>query len=306
MGPSGPKAEKRVVDDSHTILRSTIEDSAELVEEETICVSPKVVVPINDTICVTPEIDALVNDEVINDELEGGKTVFTPKAEMPVSTSTGSSRVVSSKIESDQTRFTSSMEDGEATRYLESEAADSVRPSIVQAPRLLASLIEESNLLQHASISLADNLYLLGRGKENNIVLNDTSVSKQHAKLSYQNGYWEIHDLVSRNGISINGATIEQARLQDGDRIILGKAVFVFECVNAGLADNLITEVYKLPSVDPEITSRLNTSNKLGETTSQTGRKPIFPAWIYGAGVLAVAVVAATFLYFWRTGIVIS
>jgi len=348
VGPSGPKTEKCVVDDSHTILRSTIENSAALVEEETICVVPEVDVPVNEAICVAPEVDVPVNETVcvapgvdapvneticvapevdvpvneaicvapeidapisdvpINDELGGGKTVFTPKAEMSVSTSTGSLRVESSNIENEQTRFTSSMEDGEATRYIGSEVAVSVRPSIDQAPRLLASLIEESNLLQHGSISLADNIYLLGRGKENNIVLNDTSVSKQHAKLSYQNGYWEIHDLVSRNGISINGAIIEQARLQDGDRIILGKAVFVFECVNAGLADNLLTEVYKLPSVDPEITSRLNTRKKSGEKTNTTGRKPIFPAWIYGAGVLAMAIVAATFLYFWRTGIVIS
>jgi len=281
VGPSGQKKEQCVDDGSHTLLRSTIKNTAVLVEEETICVA------------------------LSSDEQGGDKLVLTSNEEMPVFTATGSSRVESSNVENEQTRCTSSVEDNEETCYLGAGVAVGVKLSNEHEPRLLASLVEQSNLLKLRSISLAENLYLLGRGKENNIVLNDNSVSKQHAKLNYQNGYWEIHDLASRNGISINGAVINQARLQDGDRILLGKAMFVFECENDELADNFITELYNLPRVDTEITSRLNTDMISGKRKQLAGLRPVFPPWIYGVGVLAMAMVAASFLYFWRTGGVI-
>jgi len=322
VGPSGPKTEECVVDASHTILRSALDDSVALVEDETICVGPVRVAPVgaelvsdapvsdapvsDAPISDAPISDAPISDAPVSDEQGGDKAILSHNEETPALAVTGSSRNESSCVDSEQTRFTSSMEDNEATRYLGAEAAVVAELPVDTAPCLLASLIEESNLLPHSSISLADNLYLLGRGKENNIVLNDNSVSKQHAKLSYLNGYWEIHDLASRNGISINGAVVDQARLQGGDRIILGKAMFVFECENAGLADNSITQAYNAPRVDLEKTSYMNTGLRSEKKIKLTKQRSTFPAWIYGAGVLAMAIVAATFLYLWRTGVVIS
>lgn len=64
---------------------------------------------------------------------------------------------------------------------------------------------------------------VLGRGPECQLRLSDYSVSRQHAKVIMSGGEYVIVDLNSRNGTRLNGASVTQAALSDGDEIILGK-----------------------------------------------------------------------------------
>jgi pSer/pThr/pTyr-binding forkhead associated (FHA) protein len=69
----------------------------------------------------------------------------------------------------------------------------------------------------------------IGRNTDSDIVLDHPSVSGKHAQIIHQNGRWKIVNLVSTNGILINGQKKLSAFLSDGDKIILGSTSLVFK-----------------------------------------------------------------------------
>jgi ABC-type multidrug transport system ATPase subunit len=76
----------------------------------------------------------------------------------------------------------------------------------------------------------------IGRAPENDIVLTDLSVSRHHAMVhgDSERG-WELADLGSHNGTFVNGQRVMQARLSDGDIVVLGK--MVLQLTPEGLAE---------------------------------------------------------------------
>ena len=66
--------------------------------------------------------------------------------------------------------------------------------------------------------------FVVGRGRDADLQLDDESVSRRHAKLAVMSdGEPAIEDLGSQNGTFINGkAIVGSARLHVGDRITLG------------------------------------------------------------------------------------
>lgn len=63
---------------------------------------------------------------------------------------------------------------------------------------------------------------LVGRAPDCTIQLRDQRVSRQHCRLSFQQGHWSIEDLQSRSGTIVNGRNVHRADLRDGDTILLG------------------------------------------------------------------------------------
>lgn len=69
----------------------------------------------------------------------------------------------------------------------------------------------------------------LGRGRECDIVFDDATVSKSHARLRLEGGVAAIEDLDSTNGTLLNGARVAgTAVLHRGDRIGLGTNQIVY------------------------------------------------------------------------------
>ena len=68
----------------------------------------------------------------------------------------------------------------------------------------------------------------IGRRSDNDIVLDDPSVSASHAWLINQQGHYVIMNTLSTNGVFVNGKRVHEAILRHGDRIRLGQAEFVF------------------------------------------------------------------------------
>lgn len=62
----------------------------------------------------------------------------------------------------------------------------------------------------------------IGRGLDNDLVLESTDVSRHHAKLEYQDDHYHLVDLGSTNGTRVNGQQVRHALLRDGDDIELG------------------------------------------------------------------------------------
>ena len=63
----------------------------------------------------------------------------------------------------------------------------------------------------------------IGRGKDSEVVVDDASISHQHAALELGSGGYRIRDLGSTNGVVVNGARMALAELKHGDRIALGQ-----------------------------------------------------------------------------------
>jgi Protein of unknown function (DUF3662)/FHA domain len=70
---------------------------------------------------------------------------------------------------------------------------------------------------------------VLGRSRDCEITIEDPNVSRRHAEIRLENGSWSIVDLGSTNGVEINGEKVDSARLEQGDRIVLGRTELVFE-----------------------------------------------------------------------------
>lgn len=63
----------------------------------------------------------------------------------------------------------------------------------------------------------------LGRRPNNDIVIDNLTVSGEHAALYLQDQTVEVQDLGSTNGTFVNGQPIERQMLRDGDQVIIGK-----------------------------------------------------------------------------------
>ena len=75
---------------------------------------------------------------------------------------------------------------------------------------------------------LQGNELLIGRDPGADLVLDDPSVSSQHAKMNRQDGTWHIKDLGSSNGCQVNGQDIINIPLRHGDSVMLGDTTFIF------------------------------------------------------------------------------
>ncbi|MEW4487215.1 FHA domain-containing protein [Thalassoglobus sp. JC818] len=73
------------------------------------------------------------------------------------------------------------------------------------------------------SIPLLESKIVIGRRSRCDIVLAFPNVSSQHCELELLNGYWQIRDLGSRNGVKVNGERCDQKWLHPGDQISIAK-----------------------------------------------------------------------------------
>jgi hypothetical protein len=69
---------------------------------------------------------------------------------------------------------------------------------------------------------------VLGRSTSCDVTLGDPNVSRRHAELRQQGTSYWIVDLGSTNGVDVNGARVERAKLDHGDTVTLGESELVF------------------------------------------------------------------------------
>jgi len=81
--------------------------------------------------------------------------------------------------------------------------------------------------LSGQEFELIENSYILGREDGADIVIPAQSVSREHARISFQEGSYIIEDLDSSNGSFINGNRLDSlpVPINHGDEIILGQSV---------------------------------------------------------------------------------
>jgi len=70
--------------------------------------------------------------------------------------------------------------------------------------------------------------FIIGRSPESDVLLDDITVSRKHALLKKDGDDYKLTDAVSLNGSYINGNIVEEAILSNGDRIQIGKYIFLY------------------------------------------------------------------------------
>lgn len=78
-------------------------------------------------------------------------------------------------------------------------------------------------------ITLAETLVTIGRSPDCSVHMADSSVSRRHAEVRPVGDGWLLVDNGSTNGTRVNGATITERRLVDGDAVTVGDAKLRFE-----------------------------------------------------------------------------
>jgi len=68
----------------------------------------------------------------------------------------------------------------------------------------------------------------VGRHRSCDVVLADSQVSRQHARITYTTSGWQFVDLGSRNGSTVNGNACRDVFLTPGDELAIGRARLTF------------------------------------------------------------------------------
>ncbi len=184
---------------------------------------------------------------------------------------------------------------------------------LIAAPHLLSRLVEQTNFLHEPCIVLQGLACQIGRGQDNDIVLSDSSVSKQHAQLEVNSDQWVIKDLGSSNGVLINDQRTDNAVLHNGDRVKIGRLEFLFENDNEVASGERVASVLFEDNTDKqpkaksaksprsEKPSRRAKANAAKSRAAQS-KKSASPK-LPGLLLFIVAMTAAVVLYMWRSGL---
>jgi hypothetical protein len=100
-------------------------------------------------------------------------------------------------------------------------------PASVSANKPYAYLIQQGE--EPTRHVIAQSPWRIGRGHNNELVIDDHSVSRQHAEIHRRrDGKFEILDMESMNGVFINDKKVRQGTLNEGDTIDIGDVNFKF------------------------------------------------------------------------------
>ena len=69
----------------------------------------------------------------------------------------------------------------------------------------------------------------IGRAGENDVCVDDETVSASHAKIRKEETSYVLYDLASENGTRVGGQQVHRHELHSGDRITFGEEEFVFK-----------------------------------------------------------------------------
>ncbi|MBI9046443.1 MAG: FHA domain-containing protein [Anaerolineaceae bacterium] len=145
--------------------------------------------------------------------------------------------------------------------------------SIPRQPHLV--LLRGNKRLDY--FSLSKPILSIGRAPDNDIVIDDSSVSRYHARMYFQNDQWIIEDLGSNNGVWINGVRIN-------------RPTFLPDDIRFSLSQSVKFQIELQPDVP------------LRKKQPEKSSKWILPAGLIGLGIGAIVVLALGAMAYFNFG----
>ena len=109
------------------------------------------------------------------------------------------------------------------------------RPLTQEDLQTIPRLADDTALLIATRGALSGSRYLLdedevtvGRDPRADILLDDSTVSRQHAVFRRENGAYTVIDAGSLNGTYVNRQRVDKATLKNGDEIMIGKFRLIY------------------------------------------------------------------------------
>ncbi len=97
-----------------------------------------------------------------------------------------------------------------------------------KAPPQMAWLVIKTGLRAGKEFRLLEETRIGRDAAQNDVVIDDSAVGRQHAKIRLESGQWILYDLASTNGTFVNDQQIYRQPLTDGDVVRMGQTTFVF------------------------------------------------------------------------------
>ena len=93
--------------------------------------------------------------------------------------------------------------------------------------------------------------FTVGRDPGNDIILRDPKVSRHHAEVVFERGFFVMHDLASANGTFVNGKRIRVAPLTHGAKLRMGNTYGRFSEELPTESDAASVEAFERPLPEP-------------------------------------------------------
>jgi len=97
--------------------------------------------------------------------------------------------------------------------------------TIALTAKLIVKLKDQSS----RTIDIVRDSFTIGRKPDNDLPIDDHTVSGHHAKITKVQSVYFLEDLKSTNGTSLNGKRIERAQLHDADVVTIGQHRIIFQ-----------------------------------------------------------------------------
>jgi hypothetical protein len=108
------------------------------------------------------------------------------------------------------------------------EGGTTTRSGVVPPPAILQPLAGE---MADRQFEISKTLLAIGRGLDNDLVIDDPRVSRHHAQITFRHAHYLLRDLRSTNGTFVNRQPIEAVVLASGDIVSIGGFELAFTLV---------------------------------------------------------------------------
>ena len=98
-------------------------------------------------------------------------------------------------------------------------------------------------------VQLGTAPFTIGRSSKNDLFLDQESVSRHHARISFDGTQYWVQDQGSTNGTFVNDEVVREQRLGDGDQVRIGRSILKF-MTGENVEVHYHEEIYRLMTVD--------------------------------------------------------
>ncbi|MDR2834596.1 MAG: FHA domain-containing protein [Bacteroidales bacterium] len=137
-------------------------------------------------------------------------------------------RLASEESQKNKQQFQDYKNEVEKNKRNEAEKEENQRLADLMKLKNLYPRLQINNKGEKQNYNIFGVITTIGRTNNNDLVISSPTVSKQHAKIVFNGGGFDIIDLQSTNHVIVNGQFVERTILKSGDIIGLGEVVITF------------------------------------------------------------------------------